>query len=229
MDKRYTAMATPPQNATKTIVGGKLKGFSDINPQWRYEALTEQFGLCGLGWKFEITKDIQVPVPATGEVMVYVFVNLFLKDGDEWSDAIPGVGGDFLIEKDKNGIHGNDEAYKMAVTDALGNAAKTIGVAADVYRGTYNTKYNRSAQSAQRPTPNTTERDTAKREKYKAALIEKAGAMGIDRDALEVMIEWRYKFKLDEINTEQIVDFGQHFEEYVKAFNHAEDMQAGVA
>ena len=35
---------------------------------------------------------------------------------------------DFLVKKDKNGIRGNDEAMKMAVTDALGTAAKMISV-----------------------------------------------------------------------------------------------------
>jgi hypothetical protein len=81
--------------------------------------------------------------------MVYVQVNLYIKDGDTWSEPIPGMGGDFVIQKDKNGIHGNDEAYKMAVTDAIGTAAKMIGVAADVYRGKYDTKYSR--QQAEDP------------------------------------------------------------------------------
>jgi hypothetical protein len=81
--------------------------------------------------------------------MVYVQVNLYIKDGDKWSEPIPGMGGDFVIQKDKNGLHGNDEAYKMAVTDALGTAAKMIGVAADVYRGKYDTKYSR--QQAEDP------------------------------------------------------------------------------
>jgi hypothetical protein len=149
MDSRYTALATPPQGATKPIDFGKLRGKNDINPQWRYEALTEQFGLCGIGWRFEVVSCQQVPVPATQEVMVYVQVNLYIKDGDKWSEPIPGMGGDFVIQKDKNGLHGNDEAYKMAVTDALGTAAKMIGVAADVYRGKYDTKYSR--QQAEDP------------------------------------------------------------------------------
>jgi len=54
MDKRYEAVQEPPQNALKTIEFGKLKDKSDINPQWKIEALTGQYGLCGVGWKFEI-------------------------------------------------------------------------------------------------------------------------------------------------------------------------------
>jgi transcription initiation factor TFIIIB Brf1 subunit/transcription initiation factor TFIIB len=80
--------------------------------------------------------------------MIFVQVNLYVKEGDQWSEPIPGFGGDFLIIKDKNGIHGNDEGYKMAITDALGSAAKVIGVAADIYRGRMESKYSRPAEPA---------------------------------------------------------------------------------
>lgn len=143
MDERYGKLAQVPENALKTIAFGPLKGKSDINPQWRYEALTEVFGLCGIGWRYEVTGHKTVKVEATDEKMIFVFVNLYVKDGNDWSAPIPGSGGDFLVKKDKNGLHGNDEAFKMAITDALGNAAKMVGVAADVYRGTYNTKYEK--------------------------------------------------------------------------------------
>lgn len=157
MDSRYTSLSLVPESALKPITFGKLKGKSDINPQWRYEALTDVFGLCGEGWRYEVTNTLQVPVPETGELMVFVFVNLYVKGPDGWSAPIPGSGGDFLIVKDKNGIHGNDEAYKMATTDALGTAAKMVGVAASIYRGTYRTKYERQAEAyedtAQTPAP----------------------------------------------------------------------------
>lgn len=130
----YEALATPPNDAVKAISGGNLKGFSDINPQWRYEALTSQFGVCGIGWKYTVDKWFTQEV-STGETMVFVSVSLYIKRDDKWSDPIPAFGGDFLVKKDKYGLHGNDEAMKMAITDALGTAAKMIGVAADVYRG----------------------------------------------------------------------------------------------
>lgn len=132
--KIYESLATPPNDAVKTIGAGKLKGFSDINPQWRYEALTNLFGPCGIGWKYTID-DVHEKEVSTGELMVFVKVSLYIKDKENWSAPIPAYGGDYLIKKDKNGIHGNDEAMKMAVTDALGTACKMIGVAADIYRG----------------------------------------------------------------------------------------------
>lgn len=146
MDSRYNAVKTVPQSALKVIDFGKLKGKYDISPQWRWEILTEVYGMCGVGWYFDIVDTKEVLVEATGETMLYVKVNLYIKDGDEWSKPIPGYGGDFLIYKDKNGYHGNDEAFKMAVTDALGTAAKMIGVGADVYRGLQDTKINAAAE-----------------------------------------------------------------------------------
>lgn len=132
----YEQLQTPPNNALKPIGFGNLKGKSDINPQWRYEALTRVFGMCGIGWKFEAVDHFTQELPS-GELMVFVKVNLYVfdKESKQWSAPIVGWGGDYLIKKDKNGIHGNDEAMKMATTDALGTAAKMLGVAADVYRG----------------------------------------------------------------------------------------------
>ncbi len=153
MDERYKLMSKVPNTALKPIELGTLKGKSDINPQWRYEVMTNTFGLCGVGWKYELVSHHTVPVP-DGTLMVFVFINLYVKDGENWSAPIPGSGGDFLIKKDKNGIHGNDEAFKMAITDALGNAAKMIGVAADIYRGLYDSKYERQNEtqcSSKRP------------------------------------------------------------------------------
>lgn len=148
--QHYDNLKKVPANALKTIQAGNLKGKSDINPQWRYEALTNEFGMCGVGWKYEIveTHTQEVPNGISGSLMLFVKVNLYIKDGEEWSAPIPAYGGDFLVVKDKNGIHGNDEAYKMATTDALGTAAKMIGVAADIYRGLANdSKYGREPQN----------------------------------------------------------------------------------
>ena len=152
----YDFFCTPPNGVLKPIEYGPLKGKSDINPQWRYEVLTQKLGPCGLGWKFTIDNYFTQEIPQTGETMLFVMVSLYIRQGDKWSDGIPAYGGDFLIKKDKNGIHGNDEAMKMAITDALGTAMKYIGVAADVYRGLLNgvdvgadTKYSKRAETTQ--------------------------------------------------------------------------------
>ena len=142
MNEKFKLMARPPKEALNTIQFGKLKGKSDINPQWRIEALTEVFGLCGVGWYYEVLAVDHQDVQATGEKMIYVTIGIHVKQEDgTWSAPVIGIGGDFTIIKDKNGIHGNDEAFQMALTDALGKAAKCLGIANDIYRGKYDSKY----------------------------------------------------------------------------------------
>lgn len=152
--KHYDNLKAVPRDALREIQFGKLKGKSDISPQWRYEVMTREFGVCGIGWKYEIVKT-WTQEANDNQLMLFVEVNLYIKDGEQWSSPIPAIGGDFVLEKDKNGLHGNDEAYKMATTDALGVAMKMLGVAADVYRGLANdSKYGREkAAPAQQQKP----------------------------------------------------------------------------
>lgn len=130
----WNKMAKPPTTALKTIHAGRLKGMSDINPQWRYRAMTEVFGPCGVGWKYTIDQIWNVPA-SEDQVFAFARVSLYVKVDGEWSEPIPGVGGSMLIAKELKGLHSSDEGYKMAVTDALSTACKMIGVAADIYMG----------------------------------------------------------------------------------------------
>ena len=130
----YNAMKQPPPEALRTIKGGRINGFTDIRPQWRIEIMTRTFGLCGIGWKYAVDRQWTEPGVA-GEVFAFVNVSLYIKDGEAWSDPIPSTGGSSLISMESKGLHGNDEAYKMATTDALGVAMSRIGVAADIYMG----------------------------------------------------------------------------------------------
>lgn len=142
----FRAQARPPENAIRPIEAGRLKMFSDINPQWRIEALTETYGLYGLGWFVQIKDTTTVDLPETKEKMLFLTLELFVRDWSipdefKWFGPALGVGGDYLIIRDKNGVHGNDEAYAMAMTDALGKAAKLFGIANDIYRGKFDSKY----------------------------------------------------------------------------------------
>lgn len=140
IDERYAAASHVPKRVLKTIDVGRLKGKSDINPQWKISLMTEIYGMCGIGWKFEVTEKNTVTTN-TGEVMLFMTVAVYTRNGDEWSDPVYGMGGDFIVKKERTGLHCNDEAYKMCLTDALGNALKYIGVAADVYERLNDTKY----------------------------------------------------------------------------------------
>lgn len=116
----------------KRISGGNLNGKTDINPVWRFQALTEAFGPCGFGWK--IVEKERWTNEAVGEIAAFVKVELYINIGGTWSEPIEGVGGSKLCGKGKgDGI--NDEAWKMATTDAISVACKALGIAADVYTG----------------------------------------------------------------------------------------------
>ena len=55
-----------------------------------------------------------------------------------------------LLETQKGGLHHNDEAVKMAVTDALSVSLKMLGVAADIYMGRWGgSKYKDEPKSKQ--------------------------------------------------------------------------------
>lgn len=137
----YNKVRVVPKEAQKTIGGGRLKGMTDINPMWRIKALTEQFGPCGIGWKYVI-KSKQLEEGANGEIAAFMDIDLYIKHNGEWSEAIPGTGGSMFITKEKNGHYTSDECYKMALTDAISVACKALGFGADVYWSGDRSKYD---------------------------------------------------------------------------------------
>lgn len=140
----YDASRQVPQEALKPINGGRLKGMSDINPMWRIKKLTELFGICGIGWKIEIT-DKRLEHGSANEIVCFVDINLYVKVEGEWSAPIPGMGGSSFVTMEKSGPYTSDECFKMAYTDAISVACKSLGFAADVYYANDRTKYT-SAQ-----------------------------------------------------------------------------------
>ena len=132
--KIYNDMKEVPEEARKPITGGRLAGMTDIKPMWRIEKLTEEFGPAGIGWKTIITNK-EIMEGANGEKIAIVDIDLFIKVDGEWSEAIPGTGGASFIAKEKNGLYTSDECYKMAYTDAISVACKSLGMGADVYWG----------------------------------------------------------------------------------------------
>ncbi len=136
----YECSRSCPDNALRTIQAGKLKGKSDINPVWRIKQLTQLFGPCGVGWKLCNVRYWTEP-GANGEVSAWCSLELKIKAEGEWSDGIGGVGGSMLINTEKGRLVTNDEAYKMAYTDAVSVCCKMLGFAADVYWESDRTKY----------------------------------------------------------------------------------------
>jgi hypothetical protein len=198
----WNSFARPPREALKPIGGGRLRGKTDINPQWRMQVMTDVFGVCGFGWKYTVDRQWTEQGDA-GEIFAFVNISIFIKMNGEWSDAIPGSGGHFLVEKEKEGLHNNDEAFKMATTDALSVAMKTLGVAAEIYLGNWDgSKYrtvppdqNNGKEKHEPPKPPTakpatrklfwSEMDPAQRMTWPAKVIQ-AIHDATDQAALEV-------------------------------------------
>lgn len=145
----YNAFAGVPENAKKPIQAGKLKGKTDINPMWRIKTLTAAFGPCGFGWTTKITE--HWVERDGGESTSWVRLELRVKVNGQWSEPIEGVGGSKQFGKGMgDGI--NDEAFKMAETDAISVACKKLGMGADVYWQANETKYSRAVDTtAARP------------------------------------------------------------------------------
>lgn len=137
----YNKFREVPTEAKKEIKAGNLKEFTDINPVWRIKKLTEEFGPCGIGWYSEITEQ-WTETGANNEVIFFVKLKLYVKYNGEWSKPIEGTGGSMLINSFTKGMKSNDEALKMAETDALSVSCKKLGIGADVYFEKDSTKYD---------------------------------------------------------------------------------------
>ena len=92
LEKYWDLMKDPPEIALKEITGGRLKGKTDISPQWRLMIMTEVFGPIGEGWNYT---PVERWTEAFGdEVACFVKIDLVyrMEDG-KMSLPISGTGG----------------------------------------------------------------------------------------------------------------------------------------
>jgi hypothetical protein len=125
---------TDPAHTKGFSRAGGFRGTA-IKPIWITQRLTEQFGPCGVGWGMG-EPQFQV-VPAGDEVLVYCTTEGWYREAEKTA-TVYGVGGDKILTKRNDGkLFHDDEAFKKAFTDALGNAFKFVGVGADVHMGLF--------------------------------------------------------------------------------------------
>lgn len=148
--KLYNAVRAVPKEAQTAFDTGSFSG-TDINPMWRIKTLTEQFGVAGIGWYYEVLNRWTEEVGT--DIIVYVEINLYVKMNNEWSKPIYGIGGNRCLTQGKKGIRISDEGYKMALTDALSVACKALGIGADVYFEKDRTKYTQECQASSQEEP----------------------------------------------------------------------------
>lgn len=195
----YNRVRNVPQNAKKTIGAGRLKGMTDINPMWRIKTLTENFGVCGIGWKTQIVRTWN-DSGANGEMVTNVEILLYVKVDNAWSEGIPGIGGSKLVAKESAGLYTDDESYKKAYTDALSVACKAIGIGADVYWDKDDTKYDNKTASGDKGS--SSPRPVEDRNKTIEALIKDTSVTWVQ---VNEWVEKSYgkKNSLDELTEEQ--------------------------
>ena len=141
----YEQLRSVPQEAQKPFNNGRFSG-TDINPMWRIKRMTEIFGPCGIGWYYEVAYRNLEKSADTNVISAFIGINLYVKVDGEWSKPIYGEGGNnFCIANKYGNITTSDEAYKMALTDALSNATKQLGLGADIWFANdknHSTKYD---------------------------------------------------------------------------------------
>lgn len=125
---------TDPAHTKPFQRAGGFRGTA-TRPIWTEMRLTEHFGPCGIGWGCD--RPEFTLVPAGEEMLVYCTLMCWYSDQGKTAELY-GVGGDKVVTKRKDGsLAVDDEAYKKAFTDALGNAFKHLGAGADVHMGMF--------------------------------------------------------------------------------------------
>lgn len=132
---------TDPRHTKSFKRAGGFSGTA-IRPIWIIQRLTEMFGPVGVGWGMG-KPTFELVHASEGEVSVYCTVECWHTNRE---NVFFGVGGDKAVGKNKHGLNVDDEAFKKAFTDAVGNAFKFVGVGADVHMGLFDdSKYVRDA------------------------------------------------------------------------------------
>ena len=142
----YNRVREVPVEAKKDIQAGRLKGKTDINPLWRIQTLTREFGPAGIGWYTETERWTE---EHGNERAVYLHIKLYIKVDGEWSKPVEGYGGAMILSQEKNGLFFDDDAAKKAYTDAISQACRSLGIGADVYWANDATKYQQEKAIAE--------------------------------------------------------------------------------
>ena len=126
---------TDPSQTKGFSRAGGFKGTA-IKPIYTEQKMTEVFGPVGKGWGMGQPSFTTVP-GNDGQVAVYCTVELWWRENEVMHGSVFGVGGDMVVVKQAAGLRTDDEAFKKAFTDAVGNAMKHLGMSADVHMGRF--------------------------------------------------------------------------------------------
>lgn len=175
-------------NSVRRVPQEHLKGFTRgggfsgtaIKPMWAIKTMTEKFGPCGTGWGIDRP---EFTVQNSGdEILVFCTVGVWHMVEGKPSGMVWGVGGDKVLAQFSKGPKPDDEAFKKAFTDAVGNALKFLGVGADIHMGLWDgNKYADEPQ--EKPAAKTTPKAEARPEYAKiSAGIKQIKEIGTNED-----------------------------------------------
>lgn len=158
----WNALSVTDKKHTKPFK--RAGGFSGTatKPIYQIQKMTDLFGPCGIGWGYG-EPAYQLVNGENREVLVFCWLSLWVVDPStgQRSEPIPGVGGDKVVGyvkpneqyKRPERWENDDEAFKKAFTDALGNAMKHIGMSADVHMGQFDGSKYQADDRDESPAP----------------------------------------------------------------------------
>lgn len=149
--KIWSALSQTDPKHTKPVDQGQRK-FTAIDAHWQVQRMTEQFGVVGIGWGYEVVhstlefpqKDASPIVLAVADVVMWT-----RQKGEIKAHYGPVRGTCEMRAQRRSGVWFTDEdAPKKAMTDAMTKAMSHLGVSADVFLGLFDD--NRYVENARR-------------------------------------------------------------------------------
>lgn len=143
---------TDPEHTKQFQRPGGFKGTA-VRPIWNIRKLTAVFGPAGIGWGTEEPEFKIVPADDIGQIAVYCVLKCWYKFNGQRAEVY-GIGGDKVVAQDQRGRFVDDEAFKKAFTDALGNAFLRVGLSSDIHMGKFeDSKYIEETREHFHPQP----------------------------------------------------------------------------
>lgn len=129
----------------KPITGKQYKGNSP-QPYYLVERMTEEFGMCGIGWGIDIVNE-RMERLSEHEVLHVAVIKLWYKhEGERGEITQIGQTKAAYMKKD-GGVMVDEDAPKKSVTDAMTKCMSYLGFAGDIFSGQWDdSKYVQSLQ-----------------------------------------------------------------------------------
>ena len=125
----------------KVSIGAR--SFTSIDPQYQIKRATEVFGPVGQGWSYKVDyKYIQ-----HSDITMCVAEVVVRHGDDNKFGPVAGCRTFIQFNHPKRGTVVNEDAPKMALTDALTKALSHLGFNADVFLGEHDNKYAAQAKT----------------------------------------------------------------------------------